>query len=496
MKRKIPVIIRCILAAASIILISTPFVFGMIKLKRIYPELRLTQFGPDAVSLAGSFAWGTLFALVTIMLSAFLFGRFYCSVICPFGILQQMLGVFRRRKNAPLAGNHAFLRYGIAGAAFGALIFGWALFFRALDPYSIYGRIAANTLYPLYSSLLSRFAPEAQNIGSFEMISVVMYGIIPLILVILLVLWRKRIFCTGICPVGTVLGLASKHSLFKLRIDTEKCVSCGQCLKKCPADCIDVKNKKLDNERCLRCMNCFGACRFNAVKFTFAPRTSDVSYSESRRNFLIGATAAAFAAGGLANLVRPSKSSVPKDCVIPPGAGSLGRFLATCTGCRLCVTNCTGKVIRGPDGRIPYVHLDFTKGMCEYECHRCTTLCTTGALRFLTKKEKKVTRIGLAVFKASSCIAVRDGTACGACAEHCPTGALRMETTDSSKVPIPVLNQALCIGCGSCEYACPEKTIIVEGVDVQVKVESPEEYFLKNPPKDSTPEADNGEWLI
>lgn len=213
------------------------------------------------------------------------------------------------------------------------LAFGWTALFLLLDPYSNFGRIA----------------------GSFTAGSV-----IPLIVIVILAVWKKRIYCTAICPVGTLLGLIAKHGVFRLRL-TDRCVKCGMCVKVCPAGCIDPHNGTLDNERCVRCMNCVSACRLQAVKFAL-PERKTPPVDQARRAFLIngGVLVAGVAAGmvlaktGMGKLAEYAK----RFLILPPGAGDAERFAARCTACQLCTANCPAKIIvPAPGGNGP-VSLD------------------------------------------------------------------------------------------------------------------------------------------
>ena len=88
---------------------------------------------------------------------------------------------------------------------------------------------------------------------------------VMLVLVGGLSLWRGRLWCNTICPVGTVLGFVSRWSLMKPMIDKSKCNGCHRCGKNCKAECIDVANGKVDQSRCVRCFNCLGACKKEAM---------------------------------------------------------------------------------------------------------------------------------------------------------------------------------------------------------------------------------------
>ena len=149
--------------------------------------------------------------------------------------------------------------------------------------------------------------------------------------------------------------------------------------------------------------------------------------------------------------------------IMPPGAGRLEHFKQNCTGCYACVAACPGDVIKpatfeyGPDG-ILLPTLKYNGHFCGYECNACSSACPSGALSPLTLKEKKRTAIGKAIYMAGKCIVFQAGTDCGACDEHCPTKAITMvPVPGKSFLYYPKLNRDLCIGCGGCEYICPQK---------------------------------------
>ena len=149
--------------------------------------------------------------------------------------------------------------------------------------------------------------------------------------------------------------------------------------------------------------------------------------------------------------------------IMPPGAGRLEHFKQNCTGCYACVAACPGDVIKpatfeyGPDG-ILLPTLKYNGHFCGYECNACSNACPSGALSPLTLKEKKRTAIGKAIYMAGKCIVFQAGTDCGACDEHCPTKAITMvPVPGKSFLYYPKLNRDLCIGCGGCEYICPQK---------------------------------------
>ncbi|MDR1243895.1 MAG: 4Fe-4S binding protein [Endomicrobium sp.] len=370
-------------------------------------------------------------------------------------------------------------RYIIATISFSLLISGFAYAFLLIDPYSIFGRINATIFNHLIVFTHNLIVPS--NYINYHVVDVksTLLGTLPLIILIILVVSKKRLLCNAICPAGTLLGLCSKNGFFKLTIDKTTCIACGNCQKSCPCGAIDIKNNKsLNNETCIRCMNCKAICPVNAINYSYnkkecAPIKTDLS----KRDFITLVACALISFGaGLTLKTKSKPNSKKQNVILPPGAGSYQRFESKCTQCLLCVTNCQGNVLSFGDTSSG-VHLDFSKGFCEYNCNNCSKVCPTGAIEKMTLEQKKLCRIGIADLTISRCVTVTDNTECGACAEQCPTGALQMKLAATTGVRVPYfINHELCIGCGACHNACPVKpktAIFVNPITLQLKAENP-----------------------
>lgn len=434
MKRKNYRVLRILSAAISLVLAGLAFSGLAGKLSIVLHA----QFGAAIMRCFAAFSIGALSVVLAIALITLVFGRFYCSVLCPLGIIQDVVGWLSRRKGT-VTSNYVKTRYAIAGVVFGLFACGWTTGFLLLDPYSNFGRMA----------------------GSFTV-----GGMIPLVAIIILALWKKRLYCTTICPVGTLLGLVAKFGLFRLGI-YGKCVKCGKCVKVCPAGCIEPQNGILDNERCVRCMNCVSACPLDAISFKLL-KVDVEPVQPSRRAFLIqgGILLAGLAVGvslSKAGLDR-IKKWLGKTGILPPGAGDKARFAAKCTSCQLCVANCPEKIIVPAPGGDGPVSLDLSRGACNYSCHRCSTICPTGAIMPLTLEAKRKTKIAEAVFDATKCLVFQQGEKCGKCAAACPAKAIVLR---KSGAPRPV-DLSLCIGCGACQDACPVNAMTVHEIDKQI----------------------------
>lgn len=479
--------IRIILASIVFIGITLLFLDVTGILHTYLGWLAKIQFLPSVLALNV----GVIIALVTLTI---IFGRIYCSIICPLGILQDLLARLRPRKNNKV-GRYSFskevkwLRYPVLLLFIVALVAGVGSFVALLAPYSSYGRIAANLFAPLYgwgNNVLAAIAAKYDSYAFYH-VDVWMRGLPTFIIaavtfVVLAVLaWiGGRTYCNTICPVGTFLSLFSRFSFLKINFDPEKCRSCSACSKACKASCIDFKNHTVDYSRCVVCGNCIDSCKFGALKYDNPSVHRKAEMNGGRRAFLLSSAAAlstaAFAQvktkmdGGLAEIedkVAPER----KTKLTPPGSLSASHFHQHCTGCQLCVAQCPNQVLR-PSGdlfTLMQPEMSYERGYCRPECTRCSEVCPAGAIRPIQQEEKSSIQIGHAVFVKKNCVAINDEVECGNCARHCPTGAIQMvplDPNDELGTYIPAINESLCIGCGACENLCPARpfsAIYVEG---------------------------------
>ena len=455
------------------------------------------QFLPAVLALN----LGVVAFLVVLTL---LVGRVYCSIICPLGVLQDVVAwVSGLRKKARYRFSYSpevkWLRYGMLALFVIALIAGIAPFVALFAPYSSFGRIAANLFAPVYrwgNNLLAYISERADSYAFYEvdvwMKSLPTFIIAVVTLIALAILaWRNgRTYCNTICPVGTVLGQISRFSLFAPVIDGEKCKNCSLCSRGCKAACIDYKNHKIEYSRCVACMDCIDTCKHNALKLKFrwtrkaaapAPAAEQTANVDSaRRGFLTSVAALAATQivsaqekkvdGGLA-VIEDKKVPNRETPIVPPGAIGARNFARHCTACQLCVSACPNNVLRPSTDlkRLMQPEMSYERGYCRPECTRCSEVCPAGAIRRISKEDKSSTRIGHAVWVKENCIPLTDGVKCGNCARHCPSGAIMMvksDPNDPDSVKIPVVNEERCIGCGACENLCPARpfsAIYVEG---------------------------------
>ncbi|WP_294140494.1 4Fe-4S binding protein [uncultured Sanguibacteroides sp.] len=481
--------IRLTIAIVSLILISLLFLDFTGTLHTWFGWLAKIQFLPALL------AWNVGVVLSLIILT-FVFGRIYCSVICPLGIFQDVISWLagKQKKNrfrySPAL---SWLRYGILAVFIIALLAGINSLVALLAPYSAYGRIVSNLFAPLWQWGNNLLAYGAERINNYTFYSVEIWmksaatlGIaITTFIVLALLAWRNgRSYCNTICPIGTLLGFLSRYSIFKPVIDTSKCNSCGLCARNCKASCIDSQKHEIDYSRCVTCMDCLGICKRDAIKYvrpnTVKIENRDQQINKARRNFLtvtaLFATSTALKAqekkvdGGLAT-IEDKKIPDRTTSLTPPGSLSIRNFTKHCTACQLCVSVCPNHVLRPSDALSTFMQpeMSYERGYCRPECTKCSEICPTGAIHPITTADKSAVQIGHAVWIKENCVPLTDGVNCGNCARHCPTEAIQMVPSDpniSTSLRIPVVNTERCIGCGACEYLCPARpfsAIYVEG---------------------------------
>ena len=319
-----------------------------------------------------------------------------------------------------------------------------------------------------------------------------------LALVALMVARHGRLYCNSICPVGAVLGLISKISLFQIRIAAGACKGCKLCENVCKAGCIDIQQQTIDMSRCIGCYNCLSICSRQGVRFENRWRRPILEEPQKpgRRGFILslamGIVGLAVNAAGQTKSIQSWPTTVPEHVTSPtspPGSLSIARFTSICTACHLCVSVCPSRVLVpsfaafGFSG-IMQPQMNFQAGHCNYDCTVCMEVCPSGALLPLTVEKKKLTQLGVAKFIKENCVVYTDHTNCGACSEHCPTKAVNMVpylNTATKRLVIPEVNPDYCIGCGGCEYACPSKpyrAIYVDGNPVHKNAQKPVEKLF------------------
>lgn len=394
------------------------FIFAIAGIYSIFYPVKIFdwQLSPLLGRLLTDFSITAAVILAVIIIFTLLFGRLYCSLICPAGIFQELITLITK-KDSEKQKSYPF-KYFIAAVSFGILIGGSTIIIRFIDPYSIFG--SALTLS--------------------------VTGIIAILIIGFITFFKNRFFCTNICPVGALLGLLSKFSLFKMYIDKNECLSCGMCERSCPAGCIDIDEQSINNETCIKCLKCPDICAKDAIKYGIKPK-EQIKFNIKRRELIVSSAVLILLAGCVKAGIEITKNTALKlkDIILPPGGINENRMLSKCLNCNLCVNACPNKIIKKANKNFAAVHIEYGehKGFCKYDCNECSNVCPSGAIKKISKQEKQRTMIAKAIVNKEKC------TACGKCIRKCPLNIISVNEDKTA-----LIDSAKCIGCGACINTC------------------------------------------
>lgn len=473
----------------------------------LYDYILFLQFIPSAVEFIDAITLTSLGFLIILIL-VILFGRIYCSSICPIGTLQDIISNFSGRIK-----NHFFgwskglnwLRYTILIIAVFSIPFIGVFLIGLLDPFSNFGRIVTNLIRPLFI-LLNNLLALILEFGNYYIIypvdikeisiAGIIFSVAIFLTLLLMSIKKGRLFCNTICPVGALLGLISRLSIFKIKINKDECDSCGMCETVCKAECINPDTKEIDFERCVICFNCIRDCPTTAINYYKESKEVNEKgnlFSKGRRKFIFDLYSLVGLLSGLSfaqvKIIPEKESTIVVNrlaAVTPPGSNNINHFTSTCTACHLCISVCPTQVLQpsilhyGLQGFLQ-PRMDYITNFCNYECVRCTEICPTGALEKLLPENKKLIQLGKSIFVKENCIVETEKKECGACSEHCPTKAVRMIPYENN-LNIPEVKNEYCVGCGACEFACPTKpykAIYIDGNPEHLKAEIPPDEIIE-----------------
>ncbi len=417
---------------------------------------------------------GLAFSLL-ILLPTLFFGRFFCSWVCPLGILNQWISHFFNKRrpvedykvNAyrPLyRSKYYILAVLLVLALFGSLQTG------LLDPITLLTRSFAISGLPALHWL---------GAGVYLDPPIFHGGILIAALFLALLLANRfmtRFWCRVLCPLGALLGLLSRWSLFRIQRDVHKCTDCNKCLQFCQGG--SDPHAELRVSECHVCMNCLEQCPEGALHYGLPTRASSIHQPlDINRRRLVETTVGAVV---LFPMLRGSVSAntTPSPQVIrPPGSLPEADFLARCIKCAACMRVCPTNVLQpalleaGFEGLWTPTLINRI-GYCEHNCVLCGQVCPTAAIRPIGTAEKighepfeKPIKLGTAFYDRGRCLPWAMNIPCIVCEEVCPTTpkAIWYKTVTLSErkkgatktLKQPYVDPVLCIGCGICENKCP-----------------------------------------
>ncbi|MDD2897535.1 MAG: 4Fe-4S binding protein [Desulfuromonadaceae bacterium] len=432
---------------------------------------------------AKSWSW-LLLPAVLMVVATLLLGRFFCGWICPLGALLDLISP-KIRKTAPLRLLKGSAKYWLLLPLLSSSFFNLNIS-GLLDPIALVLRAMTFLLYPLvgyaakegwvglyrlfgerrdnvapaYHLIRDTLLPFRDTIYPLAFLSTLMF-----IGIIVLERYETRNWCRNLCPLGTLLGLLGRFSLFK-RVPGHVCSDCGKCRELCPTSCDEGE---LHKEDCVLCMECQQGCPHDRVAFRLSLPPLAVGPLVPQRRLVLGGIAGGLMLAVPARFRSPDRES---RMLRPPGVRSESDFLKKCVRCGECMKVCLKNALypatyqAGLEGVYTPVVIP-RLGYCEYNCTLCGQVCPTGAIPNLPVAEKRREVIGKAVFNKNHCLPFARKIDCIVCEEHCPIPDKAIRSRETRVVGLdgllttvkePYLVEDICNGCGICENVCPLET--------------------------------------
>jgi polyferredoxin len=402
---------------------------------------------------------------ICLIVATLIFGRFFCGYICPLGTVIDIFDtIFRRpeRKATALKQlKYLILLFLVVSAILGSS------FIHFFDPLVILERSLALVGYPIWTRVAGVFTNITPAVYKEFVISLLIF-----IAILCLGLITHRFWCRNICPLGGLLALLSKVSLFRFSFK-EGCKSCSICENICPTGAIDYNNNSVDAGECIDCFLCTRICPQGAMKYVRNVKPQAV---EVKRRYLITSILLGFIAVPVTKFLG---SIANKRLIRPPGSLPEEDFLDRCVHCGMCMKACPTNGLQpcvlevGINGIwTPRLVPDI--GGCEKNCNLCGQICPTSAIRKLSLEEKSYVKIGTAFIDRNRCITWEENMDCLICDEVCEYDAIftRVRNRKGISLSRPFVNKQKCVGCGLCENKCPvegESAIMVYSVGEERK---------------------------
>ncbi len=247
-------------------------------------------------------AMGDAFAMMQVMLNDVVFpwiplasffvvvaflGRSLCGWVCPFGLVQDIMGYVKKKHMELSRRTHEwmiYIKYVVlvlvllvsgslaamlasgSGEGFSSALGAFAVApFSALSPADTLFALIPNGVFTLVNSGVDVFLSGALAVRPLLWARFVILGA-----VLVFAAYVPRSWCKYFCPHGAILAFLNRFSFLGLSRDPVKCAKagCNDCVAACPMNVpiLELPWEKFTHPECIYCLKCADACTTKAIK--------------------------------------------------------------------------------------------------------------------------------------------------------------------------------------------------------------------------------------
>jgi polyferredoxin len=192
--------------------------------------------------LTGFFAGAFVHYAIAKLFGPVIFSRGFCGYACWTAMILDFMPWKRPSGRIKDAGKYRYIHFIISLFAVMILLFVFKYNLKTGTMASIYWFTAGNILYYAAGTTLAYFLKD------------------------------NRAFCKYLCPVSVLMKIPSRFSIFKYKVDNNKCTKCRACEKICPMDIkiLDyaAQNKRILSTECILCGECSSVCPSKSISIT------------------------------------------------------------------------------------------------------------------------------------------------------------------------------------------------------------------------------------
>ncbi len=190
--------------------------------------------------------------------------KLICGWVCPFGALQELiyhLPILRKlkKRKVPFVVSNTLrvalflvtlvLLFGIVGGRKGFVIY------HFMNPFNLFN-----------------LDIETVSVGATILVALVLsFGF-------------YRPFCQFVCPFGLLSWFFERLSVFRVKIDHNRCTDCGACVRACPLDAAkDRVAGKTFPADCFSCARCLNICPEDAIRYGLVGKKATVQMASEQK---------------------------------------------------------------------------------------------------------------------------------------------------------------------------------------------------------------------